>query len=320
MSYSSLEASDRGQRHHFLDEMPNCPRSLLARAKELGKARTAVICADAALPMMSTEVAVRMGLCEPILIGDRARIEAEAAKLGWDISPFEIIDINGEQEAALAAMQLVREGRADIVMKGQIHTDILMKAALNKVTGIRRESRLVHVFHLTPPHSDRPLIISDGAVNVTPDMETRKTSLKAVVEVARAVGIERPKVALLSATEEPIPSVPSAQEARQLREWARQNIPDAVFSGPLALDLILSRAAAQAKNLQDDEVAGAADAIVVPDIVSGNVLFKALVYFRSACAAGVVLGGLVPVVLTSRADPPEARLASIALASLLAPR
>lgn len=320
MSYSSLEASDRGQRHHFLDDMPNCPRGLLARAKELGRARTAVICADAALPMMSAEAAVRMELCEPVFIGNRARIEAEAAKLAWDIAPYEIVDIDGEQEAALAAMRIVREGRAGVVMKGQIHTDVMMKVVVNRQHGIRGENRLVHVFHMTPPHSERPLIVSDGAVNVAPDMETRKASLRAVVEVARAVGIERPKVALLSATEEPIASVPSAQEARLLREWARENIPNAVFSGPLALDLILSRAAAQAKNLQDDEVAGAADAIVVPDIVSGNVLFKALVYFRSACAAGVVLGGLVPIVLTSRADPPEARLASIALASLLAPR
>ena len=300
--------------------MPNCPRGLLARAKELGAARTVVVCADAALPMLSTEAAVRAGICEPLFIGSHERIKAEAAKLAWDISAFEIINIEGEQAAAQAAMQVVREGRAEVVMKGQIHTDILMKVAVSRDTGIRAGSRLVHVFHMTPPYSDRPLIVSDGAVNVSPDMETRKAALKAVVTVAHAVGIERPKVALLSATEEPIPSMPSACEARELREWARENIPDAAFSGPLALDLILSKGAALAKNLQDDEVAGAADAIVVPDIVSGNVLFKSLVYFRSACAAGVVLGGLVPIVLTSRADPPEARLASLALASVLSRR
>lgn len=318
MTTSEAKAPDRGQ-HHFLDITPRCPRELLARAQQMGKARTAVICADAALPMMSVEGAVRAGICEPILIGNRARIEAEAAKLSWDITPYEIIEADSEQDAAVAGMQLVRDGRADIVMKGQIHTDVMMKAVLNKQTGIRRDSRLVHVFHMTPPHSDQPIILSDGAVNVAPDIETRKLALRAVVNVAHAVGIAKPKVALLSATEEPIPSVPSAQEARELRDWARENIADAAFSGPLALDLILSKTAAQAKNLQNDEVAGAADAIVVPDLVSGNVLFKALVYFRSACAAGVVLGGLVPIVLTSRADPPEARLASLALASLLAP-
>ncbi|MCB1520913.1 MAG: phosphate acetyltransferase [Hyphomicrobiaceae bacterium] len=314
----TTDGAGAGSRHHFLTESPTCPKSLLTLAQQKGKARTVVIRADAPLPMLSCAAAVAAGICEPIFIGNYARILAEAAAIGWDISAYEIVETEGEQAAADAAMAIVRAGLADVVMKGQVHTDVMMKAVVNKVTGIRGPGRLLHVFHLTPPHSDRPIIISDCAVNVLPDLETRKASLRAVVDVAHAVGIARPKVALLSATEEPITSVPSAVEARQLSDWANANIADAVFSGPLALDLILSKTAAAAKNRQDDEVTGAADAIVVPDLVSGNVLFKALVYFRSACAAGVVLGGLVPIVLTSRADPPEARLASLALANILA--
>lgn len=307
----------RLDRHHFLNDAPCCPTGLIERARRLGPSRTAIVSANAALPMLSCRAAVNAGVMEPIFVGPKEAINTEAQNIGWDISGFEIVDAEDEDRAAAASVALVREGRADALMKGQIHTDILMRAAVNRDHGIRDGGRLIHIFHITPPHSDRPLLVTDAAVNVAPDMETRKAAIRAVVDVARAVGINRPKVALLSATEEPIPTVPSAQESRELARWATETIADAVFSGPLSLDLILSREAALAKRLDEDEVAGAADAIVVPDIVSGNVLFKSLVYFRSACAAGVVVGGRVPIILTSRADPPETRLASVALANVL---
>jgi phosphate acetyltransferase len=305
--------------HSFIGEVPavKCPTSLLDKARALGPVRVAVACADAAMPLESCRTAVDAGIMVPVLCGDPERIKSEAQKIGWAVDGFDIVAADGEEAGALAAAQTVREGRAGVLMKGQLHTDVFMKAALNKEVGLRGAGRFVHVFHITPPHNDMPILISDGAVNVAPDFETRKVAVQAVLDVSSAVGIANPKVAILSATEEPIPSVPSAIAAAELVEWARTAHPEAIFSGPLALDLILSKASARIKSRDSDPVTGAADAIIVPDIVAGNVLFKAMVYLCGGCAAGVVLGGRAPIVLTSRADPPEARLASLALARLL---
>lgn len=294
-----------------------CPPSLLEKARGRGPVRVAVACADAAMPLESARAATEAGIMTPVLCGNPDRIQAEAEKIGWPVEGYDIVAADGEEAGALAAAQTVREGRAGVLMKGQVHTDVFMKAALNKEVGLRGAGRFVHVFHITPPHADVPILISDGAVNVAPDFETRQVAVNAVIEVASAIGLAAPKVAVLSATEEPIPSVPSAVAAAELVEWARGAHPGAVFSGPLALDLVLSKAAARIKARDGDPVTGAADAILVPDIVAGNVLFKALVYLCGGCAAGVVLGGRAPIVLTSRADPPEARLASLALARLL---
>lgn len=313
--------SSNSDLHPFIGDVAGvrCPDSLLDKARALGPVRVAVACADAAMPLESARAATDAGIMTPVLCGDPARIKAEADKLGWDISGFDVVAAEGEERGALVAAQTVREGRAGVLMKGQVHTDVFMKAALNKEVGLRGAGRFVHVFHITPPHNDVPILISDGAVNVAPDFETRKVAVAAVIQVAGAIGISQPKVAVLSATEEPIPSVPSAIAAAELVDWAKAAHPEAVFSGPLALDLILSKASARIKSRDGDPVTGAADAILVPDIVAGNVLFKALVYLSGGCAAGVVLGGRAPIVLTSRADPPEARLASLALARLLSP-
>ena len=192
-----------------------------------------------------------------------------------------------------------------------------MGALIKRDTGIRTDKRLVHVFYITDPVEQRPLIVCDGAVNVTPDMKTRQTAIVAVDDLARRAGIERPKIAILSATESAIPSVPSSIEAKELADWASQNVKSSDVRGPLALDLVLSQESAETKGLGDDPVAGKADAVIVPDIVSGNAVFKSLVYLGGGCAAGIVLGGKIPVLLTSRADPPAARLASAALASIM---
>jgi len=193
-----------------------------------------------------------------------------------------------------------------------------MKAALNPVAGLRTDSRLVHVFHISHPDGGRPILISDAAVNVAPDMTTLQSSTKAVVSMLHKLGNAQPHVAFLSATESPTSSVPSSVEARALCNWAIENVRGADFSGPLALDLILSPASVAVKGMGHDPVAGQADAIIVPDIVSGNALFKSLVYLSGGCAAGVVLGAKVPILLTSRADPAAARLAAVALAAVLA--
>jgi phosphate acetyltransferase len=284
----------------------------------MGRSRVAIAQAAARLPLIAARQATDAGLVEPVLVGDRSDIERLAKDVGWDISAVRLIEAQGEAGCARAAFLAARNGEVDAVMKGHLHTDILMSAALNRDTGIRTGHRFVHVFHLTVRGSDQPLLISDAAVNVDPDIETRKQAIRVVTDTLKALGIARPRIALLSATETPIPSIASSLEARELADWAAVAVPDADVRGPYALDLILSPDAARVKQLGDDPVAGRAEAIIVPDIVSGNALFKSLVYARGACAAGVVIGGKVPILLTSRADLPEARLASFALASIVA--
>jgi len=191
---------------------------------------------------------------------------------------------------------------------------------LNREAGLRTAGRLTHVFSMTfpgtSPSDDKPLLIADAAVNAAPDTITQQSIVENAIAVARQLGIARPKVAFLSATETPNEHIASSLVAREMADWAKQNISDADFCGPLAFDLCVSAKAAQIKGV-DDPVAGAADIIVVPEVVVGNALFKAMVHMMGACSAGVVMGAKVPVVLTSRADPVAARLASVALANLM---
>lgn len=296
---------------------PVCPENLLTLAKQNPPAKTAIVRAGSPLPMQAAKAAVDAGIMEPVFVGEKADIEKEAKALLWDISKFQIVDTNGEEEAALQGSLLGNRGEVDVIMKGNLHTDQFMGALIKKDTGIRTANRLVHVFYITDPVEQRPMIISDAAVNVTPDMKTRQAAIQVVDEMARKTGITRPKIAILSATESAIPSIPSSIEAAELAEWAQTNVTTSDVRGPLAMDLILSQASADTKGLGNDPVAGKADAIIVPDIVSGNAVFKSLVYMGGGCAAGIVLGGKIPVLLTSRADPAEARLASAALAAIM---
>ncbi len=299
------------------DKEPVCPEHLLTLAKNNPPARTAIVRAGSSLPMQAAKAAVDEGIMEPVFIGEENDIRTEADKMAWDISQFRLVDTAGEQEAAYEGAILGNRGDVDVVMKGNLHTDAFMGALIKKDTGIRTSNRLVHIFYITDPVEQRPLLISDAAVNVTPDLKTRQAALEMVDEMARATGISRPKIAILSATESAIPSVPSSMEAEELAKWASENIPTSDVRGPLALDLVLSQTSAATKGLGDDPVAGNADAVIVPDIVSGNAVFKSLVYLSGGCAAGIVMGGKIPVLLTSRADPPAARLASAALASIM---
>jgi len=293
------------------------PSGLLTLAQSFGAPRVAIARAGAELPMQAAYDATTAGIMEPVFTGEADAIKAEADKLGWNISAFEIIETVGEEAAGHAAALACGEGRADVLMKGHLHTDVFMKSALSRDNGLRTGGRLVHVFHITHPDGGKPLIISDAAVNVTPDMDTRKAAITNCVTLLRKLGTDQPKVAMLSATESVLPAVPSSVEARELRDWARTEIPNAYFSGPLAIDLILSPESVAIKGMGDDPVAGNADAIIVPDIVSGNTLFKSLVYLSGGCAAGVVMGAKVPILLTSRADPAVARIASVALAAVI---
>ncbi len=292
------------------------PADLIARAQTFGAPRVAIARAGSPLPMEAAEDATKAGIMVPVFVGEADMIRAEAAKLDWDISSYALHDTTGEEEAGKTAAALCGAGEADVLMKGQLHTDVFMKSAVSRDAGLRTGARFVHIFHISHPDGGRPILISDAAVNVAPDLTTRQSSIVEVKNLLNKLGNDRPKIAILSATESAIPSVPSSIDAKELAEWAKANVEGIDVSGPLALDLIMSPAAVATKKLTDDPVAGHADAIIVPDIVSGNALFKAFVYLTGGCAAGVVTGAKVPILLTSRADPPAARIASAALAAI----
>ena len=298
------------------DAVAEAPANIIRLAQDAPSPRVAIARAGAPLPMLAAKEAFEANMMVPVFTGERHMIEDEAAKLDWDISGFELIEAEGEVESGLAAAKACGDGRADVLMKGQLHTDNFMRAAVSRDAGLRTGKRFVHIFHITK--GDSAITISDAAVNVNPNIDTRKDATQEVVTLQHKIGNARPKVAFLSATESAIPSVPSSMEAQELCEWAMANVDGADFSGPLAFDLIMSPTAVQAKKLTDDPVAGQADAIIVPDIVSGNALFKSFVYLTGGCAGGIVMGAKVPILLTSRADPAAARLSSIALGAIVA--
>jgi phosphate acetyltransferase len=301
-----------------------CPQGLLAAARERGRLNLLVVRASAPLPMEAAFHAYQAGIAQPVLVGEADRIEAEAATLGWDLSDITVIDSNGEAEAAAKAASLLQASLSEpdalpvgAVMKGQLHTDVFMAALLNREVGLRIGNRLVHIFAIYPPDSGAgPVLVSDAAVNVTPDEKTQNQSMIEMCALAKKLGHTRPKLAILSATETPIESMPASMVAAERAKWAKTHLVDTDISGPLSFDLALSAHAVATKGITGDAVAGRANCLLVPDIVSGNILYKALVYLGGGCAAGIVLGGAVPILLTSRADPPAARLASIALAGI----
>ena len=301
-----------------------CPQGLLAAARERGRLNLLVVRASAPLPMEAAFHAYQAGIAQPVLVGEADRIEAEAATLGWDLSDITVIDSNGEAEAAAKAASLLQASLSEpdalpigAVMKGQLHTDVFMAALLNREVGLRIGNRLVHIFAIYPPDSGAgPVLVSDAAVNVTPDEKTQNQSMIEMCALAKKLGHTRPKLAILSATETPIDSMPASMVAAERAKWAKAHLVDTDISGPLSFDLALSAHAVATKGITGDTVAGRANCLLVPEIVSGNILYKALVYLGGGCAAGIVLGGAVPILLTSRADPPAARLASIALAGI----
>jgi len=260
-----------------------------------------------------------MGLAKPILIGDLAKITAAAAEIDWDISALPLIEAPGAA-ASTEAAALARAGDADAIMKGQVHTSTFLKGLLPSSAGLREKgSRCGHVLHITLPGQDAPLLLTDGALNVDPDIETRKACLSHAVTLARRIGIARPRAALLAPSEDPTPGIPNTFEAVEIAEWAKTALPDADVAGPISMDLLLSSKAAEIKGY-DHPVAGRADIICVPNITSGNAVFKLMVLGMGACAGGLVMGAKVPILLTSRAQGDAARIASVALGVVLASR
>lgn len=295
-----------------------CPQYLLDKARLLAPAPTAIVNAGAQLPMESAKEAFEKGLIEPVLVGDISIINAIAKTLAWDISELRIVAADGEVAAAQTSVALARGGEVSSLMKGNLHTDNLLRAVINRDTGLRTGTRLSHVFHMTLPGSDAAICITDAAINVLPPVGVKLDIARNVTALMHALGNKAPKIAVLSATEVPTESVPSSMEAAEVVKEAQNGaVPGAIIDGPFAFDNAVSSEAAKIKGI-NSPVAGCADVLLVPNIEAGNVLFKQMVYFMSAAAAGIVMGAKVPIVLTSRADPVAARLASAALASIVA--
>ena len=290
-----------------------CPENLLKFAKKKKDVMAVIVNAGKPLPMHSAMEAVKENLITPIFIGDKDEIQKCAEQLKWDISKYEIINEPVENNTAPIVAKLAEEGKIKIIVKGHIHTDVLMKEVLKREYNLLGKKRLSHIWHMTIDKKSSPLIITDGALNVLPNIKTKMHILKNVINFSNRIGISRPKVSVLSATEEVLDSVPSSIEAAEITKLAKdQNLNADVF-GPLAFDNSISKKSATIKGVKNI-VAGEADVLLVPSVEAGNALVKIMIYFMGACAAGVVVGGKVPVVITSRSDEAQARLASIAAA------
>lgn len=264
--------------------------------------------------------AARAGLITPLLVGPLARIRAVAAENGLDLSPYELVDAAHSHDSAEKAVALVREGRAEMLMKGSLHTDELLAEVVKRDTGLRTGRRLSHCFLMDVPGRTKALIITDAAINIFPTLEEKVDIVQNAIDLAHALGMEEPRVAILSAMETVNPKLASTIEAAALCKMLdRGQIKGGLLDGPLALDNAIDPEAARIKGITG-KVAGHADILVVPDLEAGNMLAKSLSFLAGADAAGVVLGARVPIMLTSRADSVRTRLASAAVAALVAHR
>ena len=292
------------------------PENLISLAKKTSQIPVGIVSAHQAAAMESAKQAFELNLIKPIFIGDKSGIQEEAKTLDWDINNFEIIDQSEDKEAAIIGAQLARDNKIKVLIKGNLHTDTLMRAYLKKEFALIEKRRLSHIWHMTTPNNNKPLFITDGALNVSPRIDVKMHILFNAVEFAKKTGISKPRVAVLSGTEDPIESMPSSMEAKEVMERAQKENINAYVHGPLAFDNAVSPEAARIKKISND-VAGKADILLVPNLETGNSLSKIMVFFMGACAAGFIVGGKVPVVVASRADNAASRLASIA-ASIIA--
>jgi phosphate acetyltransferase len=289
----------------------------LERCKSLPAITTAVCWPLSDVALRGAVEAAAEGLIQPTLIGDETEIRALAAKIGVNMGAYPILHADSEVRAAELSVSMCRSGNAQAMMKGSLHTDELMKVAMQRETGLRTSRRISHVFVMDTPAYARTLLITDAAINIKPEFEDKIHIVQNAIELAHALGVPEPKVALLSAVETVNPKIPSTMEAAALCKMAdRGQITGGILDGPLAFDTAVSVKAAQIKHL-NSPVTGQADILVVPDLESGNMLAKQLEYLGGAQLAGIVLGARVPVILTSRADSAETRLTSCAVAVLL---
>ena len=291
---------------------------LIDRCRELPPTPTAVAHPCDRSSLEGAVEAGRLGLITPILVGPRDRIREVAESAGIDLGDLQIVDAPHSNASAAAAVALVREGKAEALMKGSLHTDELMAAVVKRDTGLRTGRRVSHCFVMDVPQHETALIITDAAVNIAPTLEDKIHIVQNAIDLARAMRVDTVRVAILSAMETVNPKVPSTIEAAALCKMAdRGQITGALVDGPLALDNAIDLGAATIKKIQSP-VAGRANVLVVPDLEAGNMLAKSLTFLADADAAGIVLGARVPIILTSRADSTITRLASCAVASLVA--
>jgi phosphate acetyltransferase len=291
---------------------------LLERCKLLAPTSTAVAHPCDETSLRGAVEAADLGVLNPILVGPRAKIQSIAKQSGIDISRYELVDTPHSKAAAEEAVRLVREGKAEMLMKGSLHTDELMGAVVARDIGLRTARRISHCFVMDVPILEQAIIITDAAVNIFPTLEDKVHIIQNAIDLAHALGNSQPKVAILSAMETVNPKVQSTIEAAALCKMAdRGQITGAILDGPLALDNAINLTAAKIKKIEST-VAGRADVLVVPDLEAGNMLAKSLSFLADADAAGIVLGARVPIILTSRADSVMTRLASCAVAALVA--
>jgi phosphotransacetylase len=291
---------------------------LLQRCRELEPVTTAVAypCEETALT--GAVEAAEAGLISPVLVGPSEKIRQVAGEAGLKIEPYPIEDVPDSHAAASRAVELVRAARAEVLMKGSLHTDELMSAVVASATGLRTHRRISHAFVMSVPTYHKPLIVTDAAINIAPGLEDKRDICQNAIDLARSLGREMPKVAILSAVETVTVKIPSTIDAAALCKMAdRGQITGAILDGPLAMDNAISPEAAKTKGIASP-VAGDADILVAPDLEAGNILAKQLTFLANADAAGLVLGARVPIILTSRADSVRVRMASCAVAVLVA--
>lgn len=302
------------QRPHMLFD------ALIERARPLGPVRTAIVHPVNSESLLGAFQAAEEGLIMPVLVGPADRIRARAAADETDISRFELLGTAHSHDSAASAVRLARNGDVEALLKGDIHTDELMAAAVSRERGLTTDRRMSHVFVVDVPAYPRPLLITDAAINVEPDLTAKRDIVQNAIDLAHALGLRRPKIAVLSSVETVSEAIASSLDAAALAKMAeRGQILGGIVDGPLAFDNAISAAAAERKGIRSP-VAGRADVIVVPHLDTGNMLVKQLDYLAGSQAAGIVLGGRVPIALTSRADGIAERVASCALAVLLAHR
>jgi len=291
---------------------------LLDRCRALEPVATAVAHPCDASSLLAAAEAAAEGLIDPILVGPRRRIEAIAAETGLDLSGLQLVDTPHSHESARVAVELVRKGKAEALLKGSLHTDELLHEVMHRDTGLRTGRRISQVFLMDVPIYPKPLFVTDAAVNIFPTLDDKVDICQNVIDLAHDLGIERPKVAVLSAVETVTSKIPSTIEAAALCKMAeRGQITGGILDGPLAMDNAIDKDAARTKDLRS-EVAGDADVLLAPDLEAANMVAKLLTFLAQAGAAGIVLGARVPIILTSRADSVQTRMASCAVAALVA--
>ena len=286
------------------------PEDLKNKALETPNIPAAVVCPNQESVLSAVKESFDLNLINPILIGNKKMINETASKINLDISKYNIVETENEEESASVACKMSNENKTKIIIKGNLHTDILMRCYLKKEFNLLDGKRLSHIWHMTTPQLKKPLFITDGALNVLPRIDIKLQILNNAVQFCNKLGIETPKVAILSGTEDPIDSMPSSVEAKKVMELSIEQNINAIVHGPLAFDNAVSIEAAKTKKIEN-EVAGKADILLVPNLETGNSLSKMMVYFMDACAAGIVIGGKIPVVVPSRADSKISKLASI---------